>query len=67
MFQLCSQETLRIYLNECRNYVQQTTNACCEKWAWSYDGRSPSFLMPKLSSDDESITNCNGVSNLSFK
>ncbi|CAG9540715.1 unnamed protein product [Cercopithifilaria johnstoni] len=58
---LCSQETLHIYLTECRNYVQQTTDACCEKWVWSYDGRSPSLLMPKLSSDDESTTNCNGT------
>lgn len=64
IFQLCSQKTLHIYLIECQNYVQQTTDACYEKWAWNYDGRSPSFFMPKLSSDDESTTNCNGVSNL---
>ncbi|EFO24916.2 hypothetical protein LOAG_03568 [Loa loa] len=57
---LCSQEILHIYLTECRNYVQETTDACCEKWAWSYDGRNP-LLLPKLNSDDESITNCNGA------
>uniref|UniRef100_A0A915Q0L8 FHF complex subunit HOOK-interacting protein C-terminal domain-containing protein n=1 Tax=Setaria digitata TaxID=48799 RepID=A0A915Q0L8_9BILA len=56
---LCSQETLHTYLNECRNYVQQTMDACYEKWAWSYDGRNPSFLMLKLSSDDESNPNGN--------
>ncbi|VBB26324.1 unnamed protein product [Acanthocheilonema viteae] len=58
---LCSQETLHIYLTECRNYVQQTADACFEKWVWSYDGRIPSLLMPKLSSDDESTTNYNGT------
>ncbi|VDK83629.1 unnamed protein product [Onchocerca ochengi] len=55
---LCSQETLHVYLTECRNYVQQTTDACNEKWVWNYDGRSPSFVLSKLSSDDE--TNYNG-------
>uniref|UniRef100_A0A0R3RYK7 DUF5917 domain-containing protein n=1 Tax=Elaeophora elaphi TaxID=1147741 RepID=A0A0R3RYK7_9BILA len=58
---LCSQETLHIYLTECRNYVQQTADACCEKWAWNYDGLSSPFLMPKLSSDDESTTNHNEI------
>ncbi|MCP9258932.1 POPLD domain protein [Dirofilaria immitis] len=58
---LCSQESLHVYLAECRNYVQQTTDACCEKWVWNYDGRNPSFVMSKLSSDDESSTNYNGT------
>uniref|UniRef100_A0AAF5PSA1 FHF complex subunit HOOK-interacting protein C-terminal domain-containing protein n=2 Tax=Wuchereria bancrofti TaxID=6293 RepID=A0AAF5PSA1_WUCBA len=57
---LCSQETLHIYLSECRNYVQETTDACYEKWVWSYDGRN-SFLMPKINSDEESTTNSNGA------
>ncbi|VDN04149.1 unnamed protein product [Thelazia callipaeda] len=56
---LCSQMTLYTYINECRNYVQQTANACWEKWVWNYDGRNPSFLMLKLSSDDESSPSCN--------
>lgn len=59
--QLCSQESLRLYMAECRKYVQLTADACYDTWAWSYDGKNPTPLI-RSSSDDESSASCNGAS-----
>uniref|UniRef100_A0A0N5AU75 DUF5917 domain-containing protein n=1 Tax=Syphacia muris TaxID=451379 RepID=A0A0N5AU75_9BILA len=56
---LCSQDTLRSYIEEARQLVQLTTDSCLSTWRWAYDGVNPAPSAFSSSSDEEIVAGVN--------